>query len=57
MPRELFAGNFVWERADNFDVAPDGTRFAMIQRSIADRDTELLRVALDWTAELERLRD
>ncbi len=55
VPRELFSGNFVWERPDNFDVSPDGKRFAMIQRSTADSDTELIRVAVGWTDELKRL--
>jgi serine/threonine protein kinase/Tol biopolymer transport system component len=55
VPRELFTGNFVWERPGNFDVAPDGQRFIMIERSTADSDTEQLRVATNWSEDLKRL--
>jgi Tol biopolymer transport system component len=53
-PRVLFGGKFVWDRADNYDITPDGQRFVMVQRTADEGTTEQLRVVLNWTAELEK---
>ena len=52
-PRVLFGGKFVWDRADNYDITPDGQRFVMVQRTADDGTTEQLRVVLNWAEELE----
>jgi len=53
-PRVLFSGRFVWDRPDNFDVAPDGQSFVMVQTSAGDGVTEVVRVTLNWSRELEK---
>ncbi|MGK2858213.1 MAG: protein kinase domain-containing protein [Thermoanaerobaculia bacterium] len=53
-PRILFGGKFVWDRPDNFDIAPDGQSFVMVQSSAGDGVTEVLRVTLNWSRELEK---
>jgi Tol biopolymer transport system component len=53
-PRVLFGGRFVWDRPDNFDVAPDGQSFVMVQASAGDGVTEIVRVTLNWSRELEK---
>jgi serine/threonine-protein kinase len=50
-PRVLFQGPFVWERARNYDVTPDG-RFVMVQRSSDSIQSATLRVLLNWQAKL-----
>jgi len=53
-PRALFGGPFVWDRPGNYDVAPDGERFVMVQRSTDDTGAaERLRIVLDFSTELE----
>jgi hypothetical protein len=53
-PQVLFGGPFVFERSANYDITPDGKRFVMVQRTADDRATQLLRVVLNWSADLEK---
>ena len=53
-PQLLFGGPFVFERAGNYDIAPDGKRFIMVQRTTDDRATQLLRVVLNWSSDLKK---
>ena len=50
-PRVLFQGPFVWDRARNYDVTPDG-RFVMVQRTSDLIQSATLRVLLNWQAKL-----
>ena len=51
-PRPLFEGPFEWDRADNWDVSPDGRGFVMVLRERATPAT--LRVVVNWTEQLLR---
>jgi hypothetical protein len=54
VPRRLFEGAFVWERAGNFDVSVDGRRFLMIEAEQGELAGEA-RVVLNWFSDLRRL--
>jgi Tol biopolymer transport system component len=52
-PRVLFTGRFGWGRAGNYDVAPDGRRFVMLEMSTDVRSPDL-RIVYHW---LDEIRD
>lgn len=52
VPRKLFDGPFVWERAGNYDIAPDGQRFVMIYRGNTEGTTEFVRVITNLGSKL-----
>jgi serine/threonine-protein kinase len=54
-PRELFQGDFAWDRPANYDVTPDGRRFVMVKTAGRTSTVEELRVVLNWFEELRRL--
>ena len=51
-PVELFSGKFVWGRVANYDIAPDGKHFVMVQAS--EETTPEMRVVVNWFEELAR---
>ena len=55
-PRVLFEGQFEWGGTNirNYDIAPDGQRFVMIQAEEESARTEIV-VVLNWFQELKRL--
>jgi Tol biopolymer transport system component len=53
-PQLLFVGDLDTRRTGNYDLAPDGTRFAVAQWATADRPTEEVRIVLNWYEELKR---
>jgi hypothetical protein len=56
LPQPLFENaDFVWERARNYDVLPDGSGFVFVRRGQGTPSTRTLRVVSDWFTELERL--
>ena len=52
IPRKLFDGPFVWERAGNYDISPDGQRFVMIYRNTPEGTTEVVRVITNLGSKL-----
>jgi Tol biopolymer transport system component len=52
VPRKLFDGPFVWERAANYHIAPDGQRFVMIYRDTPEGATEVVRVITNLGSKL-----
>jgi eukaryotic-like serine/threonine-protein kinase len=53
-PAELFTGNFAWGRVGNYDIAPDGKHFVMVQAAMDEAAPEM-RVVVNWFEELTRL--
>jgi Tol biopolymer transport system component len=49
-PQELFEGPYVWERAGNFDITPDGTRLVLVRRGAESTPPATLRVLVNWLA-------
>ena len=49
-PRELFRGSFIWGGNTEYDVSPDGDRFAMIE----GENTAEIRVTLHFDEELRQ---
>ncbi|MCI0417240.1 protein kinase [bacterium] len=52
VPRKLFDGPFVWERAANYDITPDGQRLVMIYRDAPEGTTEVVRVITNLGSKL-----
>ncbi|MCI0447157.1 protein kinase, partial [bacterium] len=52
VPSKLFDGPFVWERAGNYDITPDGQRFVMIYRGTPEGATEVVRVITNLASKL-----
>ena len=52
-PRPLFAGDFVLDIHQIWDVSPDGERFVMVLED-PERPREI-RIIRDWLSELEHL--
>jgi Tol biopolymer transport system component len=57
MPRVLFEGRFVPTIlfGRNYDVAPDGESFIMVQQEMGGIEQARLHIVLNWTEELKRL--
>jgi Tol biopolymer transport system component/tRNA A-37 threonylcarbamoyl transferase component Bud32 len=53
--RELFEGNYLWERPRNYDVSPDGSRFVLLAPKGDLSNDDELRIVVNWFAELRRL--
>jgi hypothetical protein len=55
-PRRLFEGSFLFGTTEGqeYDVAPDGKRFLMMQPTTGNRTVTPLEVVLDWREELEQ---
>jgi hypothetical protein len=54
-PKLLFEGKYLTDRiGTNYDIAPDGRRFLMIQSDQETAPTQL-RIVLNWSEELKRL--
>jgi hypothetical protein len=57
-PRLLFQGKFIgssgpWGR--NYDIAPDGNMFLMIEEGRMASEAAQINVVLNWTDELKRI--
>jgi Tol biopolymer transport system component len=46
--RTAVQGPYIWERPDNYDLSPDGQRFAFVKRPAGAAATATLRVVLNW---------
>ena len=55
-PRVLFEGRFIETSGygRNYDVAPDGQSFLMIQQNMAGIEAAELRMVLNWLEELKQ---
>ena len=54
VPRQLFTGRFCSQLFPNYDVAPDGQSFLMVQDDPENERREI-RLVLDWFSDLQRL--
>jgi len=52
IPTQLFTGNFNWYRQRDYDVLPDGSRFAFVRRPGGGSSHYEIWVMLNWPAEL-----
>jgi serine/threonine-protein kinase len=50
--RVVVQGPYLWERPDNYDLSPDGLRFAFVKRPAGADPIATLRVILNWPATL-----
>jgi len=53
-PRLLFEGSYVAQTGDDYDVAPDGRRFVMIQRGPSEAPATQITLVQNWFEELKR---
>jgi serine/threonine-protein kinase len=55
-PRTLFEGRYLsyWDNGNSDDVAPDGTRFLMIEPDPAESGPARVNVVLNWFEEVKR---